>query len=199
MQLNLGVANLTRLCQEKWGEALRTAPRLRVLTLPGECVGDGSAFEVRYDDDNDNDNDSHTDEDDTDDEYAPMGQALHPNIPVAGPSLIPFQSSYPSSYEERLPSWLRPFYLPLSIVAEDFADIHLRKPDFKELRFIYNASPKSPRSAFRQCRLVRFAQIKDPGPSTDRVQYMMKYFGDTDESGLEDDAFFWLPRELRRW
>ena len=95
---------------------------------------------------------------------------------------------------DRLPRWLQPVYLPLSIFAEDFADVHLRSPRFRELRFIHDVVEPNP--FYRECRMVRFAQEADPDAPGEH--YMMKYLGVIGEGPEEDEAFFWMPRALRR-
>jgi hypothetical protein len=182
------VLNFAR--QEQWGEALREARNLRVLTLPVLCFEDAV--------------DQHSDHDDNGDDDVSMELDTIPDDgPVAGPSRISEESSHENhsaSSEEVLPSWLRPFYQPLAIFAEDLIDVYLRSSGFKELRFIYDISP---RTQFRQCRIIRFAQVLDPerDPSSTHTsqQYMMKYLGVMDEGLEEDDALYWMPRELRRW
>lgn len=93
-----------------------------------------------------------------------------------------------------LPGWLKPMYNALSIFAEDFVDVHLRSAGFKELRFIHDVA--RPNAFYRECRMIRFGQF----PDNDREgeHYMMKYLGVMGEGPLEDEAFFWTPKLLRR-
>lgn len=168
--------------QEEWGRALRMAPKLRVLTIPTLCVTDGSdMFQHQQ-------NNHGSDEDTLMDETTISSMSYSSSKPDST-SYLPATST-----SDSLPKWLQPLYLPLSIFAEDFVDIHLRSPVFKELRFIHNIVPPNPYS--QECRMIRFGQELDPDAPGE--QYMMTFSGIMCEGPAEDDAFFWTPRSLRR-
>jgi hypothetical protein len=175
--------------QEQWGEALRAARNLRVLTLPVLHVDEDIVDDYLEDYENsESDNEDASVEPNTTSEVEPA-----PDAPLNSNKI------YATSREETLPSWLQPFYQPLAVFAEDFMDVYLRSPGFKELRFIHDVSP---RTHFRQCRIIHFAQVLDPehDPNSPDVspQYMMRYLGIMEEGLEEDAALYWMPRELRR-
>lgn len=156
-----------------------------MLTLPSMCVG---TLDNQFSDSEDED------EDDL------MGPDAAAEL-ATGPSRLGYDAlcALAISNQERLPSWLRPLYNPLSIFAEEFIDSYLRKPGLKELRFIHDLTP---RGTHRRCRMIRFQQVLehafDQSTSKTETQYISKYLGVMEEGLQEDDAFFWLPRELRR-
>ena len=171
--------------QEEWGRVLRTAPNLRVLTLPTLVVTDGTdAFKHGQDD--------YCVDEDMLIDTASISSMTHSSSNLDSLSTISYLPA--TSTQDRLPVWLQPLYLQLSIFAEDFADLHLHSPIFKELRFIHDVL--RPNNYYRECRVIRFSQELDQDAPGER--YMMKFLGVMQEGPAEDDALFWIPRLLRR-
>lgn len=155
------------------------------------------------------DDDTDDEEIDNDDDAMDIASDHGETEPVAGPSSEPVHimpAAIPQDPEHglgNLPVWLLPYYSHYAVCAENFIDDFLRKPNFQELRFLQDVRLSPP----RDCRIVRFGQAVDVNREGDnheadektggRVSYMARYLGVLDGKA-EDDAFFWLPSEVRR-
>ncbi|KAJ3544315.1 hypothetical protein NM688_g5757 [Phlebia brevispora] len=197
----------TSYCPLPWNlidfcNALRAAPKLRILTLPTMFLLDGSEFDQEsYADEFDGEEEEAMDVDE-DEDSAVEG------APLADSSTQPSECDMddddiyarPSPHYAEVPSWLEPTYHSLAIWIEVFLDELLRKQGLQELRCIHDLSPAG--VLHRECRMIRFEQIYheiDADSALDaETAYMIRYLGVMGDSADEDDAFWWLPREHRR-